>query len=53
MTWGRQGIQAVAVMKWDGWAAVVEGNVCKRRFQSEFDLLGHPGKLSWHEVILK
>ena len=53
MTCDRQVVEAVAVVKWDSWAAAVEGNVCKRGFQSEFHLLGHPGKLSQHEVILK
>lgn len=48
MTWGRKAVEAVAVLKWDNWAAVAEGNISKRRFQPEFDLLGHPGKLSQH-----
>lgn len=53
MTWGRKAVEAVAVLKWDDQTAAVEGNICKRRFQPEFDLLGHPGKLSQHEVVLK
>lgn len=52
MTWSRQ-VEAVAIVKRHSQAVVVEGNVCKRSFQAEVALPGHPGRIPWQEAVLQ